>query len=267
MAERRMFSKSIVESDAFLDMPVTARLLYFTLGMEADDDGFINAPKKAIRYTGCSNDDLKILIAKKFIIPFESGVIVIKHWKINNYIQKDRYKPTQYEKELSHLYLKQNNAYTLNQDSTTRPALLDNKLCIQNGYKLYTQDSIDKDSIDKDSIDKDSIDKDNSEKSQKSQPSNFFNFLNIYPSNKIDTNKEYLEKIFNEIVTDQDTWEEIAAALPVQINSKDWHNENGKYIPYASNYLKYRKWKSITQPPVNNSNRFLSGPYGSVTRY
>ena len=94
MAERRMFAKTIIDSDAFLDMPTTTRLLYYDLSMRADDDGFINSPKKIQRMIGASDDDLKVLIAKKFIIPFESGVVVIKHWKIHNYIQKDRYKPT-----------------------------------------------------------------------------------------------------------------------------------------------------------------------------
>ena len=92
MAERRMFAKTIIDSDAFLDMPATSQLLYFHLAMRADDDGFVNSPKKILRVIGCGEDDLKLLFAKKFLIPFDSGVVVIKHWKIHNYIQKDRYK-------------------------------------------------------------------------------------------------------------------------------------------------------------------------------
>lgn len=84
MAERRMFAKSIIDSDTFMDMPTSSRLLYFDLSMRADDDGFVNSPKKIMRMTGASQDDLKMLIAKSFIIPFESGVVVIKHWKIHN---------------------------------------------------------------------------------------------------------------------------------------------------------------------------------------
>ena len=91
MAERRMFAKTIIDSDAFLDMPISARLLYYDLSMRADDDGFVNSPKKIMRIVGASEDDLKVLITKKFIIPFDSGIVVIKHWKIHNYIAKDNY--------------------------------------------------------------------------------------------------------------------------------------------------------------------------------
>lgn len=118
MARRRMFSKAIIDSDAFLDMPVTTQLLYFHLSMRADDDGFINKPKSIMRSCGGSDDDMKILIAKKFIIPFESGIVVIKHWKIHNLIAKDRYTETNYKKEKATLMLDEKNAYTL---------------CIQNG--------------------------------------------------------------------------------------------------------------------------------------
>ena len=112
MAERRMFAKTIVLSDAFLDMPLSARCLYFTLGMLADDDGFVNSPKSIMRQAGASTDDLNLLMAKRFIIAFDSGVIVIKHWRIHNYIQKDRYKESKYIEEKSALMIDQNGAYT-----------------------------------------------------------------------------------------------------------------------------------------------------------
>ena len=99
MAERRMFSKVVIDSDAFLDMPLSAQALYFHLSMRADDDGFVSSPKRIQTYVGASTDDLKILLAKHFLIPFESGVVVIKHWKVHNYIQKDRYKETYYQTE------------------------------------------------------------------------------------------------------------------------------------------------------------------------
>ena len=142
MAERRMFAKTIIDSDAFLDMPASTQLLYFHLSMRADDDGFINNPKKVQRMVGCSDDDLKLLIVKNFIIPFESGVVVIKHWRIHNYIQGDRYKPTVYQEEKAKLQVKGNKAYTL----------MDTE-CIQDGYSLDTQVRLGKDSIGKDSID------------------------------------------------------------------------------------------------------------------
>ena len=113
MAERRMFAKTIIDSDAFIDMPVTARLLYYDLAMRADDDGFVNSPKKIMRMIGASQDDLSILILRKFIIPFETGVVVIKHWRIHNYIRKDMYHETKYKEEKERLELDENNAYTL----------------------------------------------------------------------------------------------------------------------------------------------------------
>ena len=112
MAERRMFAKTIIDSDAFLDMPTSTQALYFHLGMRADDDGFINNPKKIQRLVGGGDDDLKLLIAKKFIIPFESGIVVIKHWKLHSYIQSDRYKPTVYQEEKQQLTTKDNKVYT-----------------------------------------------------------------------------------------------------------------------------------------------------------
>ena len=112
MAERRMFAKAIVLSDAFLDMPMSARCLYFTLAMLADDDGFINSPKSIMRQCGATTDDMNILIAKRFVLTFESGVVVIKHWRIHNLIQKDRYRETKYLEEKSTLMLDGNKAYT-----------------------------------------------------------------------------------------------------------------------------------------------------------
>lgn len=115
MAERRMFAKTIIDSDAFLDMPSSAQALYFHLSMRADDEGFINNPKKIQRMIGASADDMKILIAKNFVIPFDSGVVVIKHWKIHNYIRKDRLIETKYKEEKDLLTVKENGAYTLAQ--------------------------------------------------------------------------------------------------------------------------------------------------------
>ena len=103
MADKRMFSLKIVDSDLFLDMPLSSQCLYFHLSMRADDDGFVNNPKKIIKIIGANEDDLKILIAKGFVIVFEQGIIVITHWKINNFIRKDRYKPTLYENEVQSL--------------------------------------------------------------------------------------------------------------------------------------------------------------------
>ena len=149
MAERRMFAKTIIDSDAFLDMSLTTQALYFHLSMRADDDGFINNPKKIQRMIGAADDDLKVLIAKNFIIPFESGIVVIKHWRLHNYIQKDRYKETVYLEEKATLEVKDNKSYTLADTS-----------CIHDVYNMDTQVRLGKDSIElgKDSIEEISID-------------------------------------------------------------------------------------------------------------
>lgn len=107
-----MYSLQIVDSDAFLDMSAGAQLLYFHLGMRADDDGFVSNPKKIMRMIGANDDDLKVLLVKRFLLAFESGIVVIKHWKINNYIQNDRYTPTKYIEEKNGLTTKENGAYT-----------------------------------------------------------------------------------------------------------------------------------------------------------
>ena len=142
MAERRMFAKTIIDSDAFLDMPLSTQALYFHLSMRADDDGFINNPKKIQRMIGASDDDARILTVKNFIIPFESGVVVIKHWKIHNYIQSDRYKPTSYIEEKNQLELKVNKAYTLKDNHSDTE-------CIHDVYTLDTQVKLDKVKLDK----------------------------------------------------------------------------------------------------------------------
>lgn len=146
MAERRMFAKSIVLSDAFLDMPLSARCLYFTLGMLADDDGFVGNPKSIMRQCGASQDDMLVLLQKRYVLGFESGVIVIKHWKINNYLRNDRSQETTYLEEKSTLALDAKNAYTEKEKALGIP--LANQMT-DNGIP-----SIDKDSIDKVSIDK-----------------------------------------------------------------------------------------------------------------
>lgn len=115
MAERRMFTQKITESDAFLEMPMSSQALYFHLCMNADDDGFVKNPKSIQRLVGSKEDDLKILVAKRFILPFDTGVIVIKHWRMHNLLRKDRYKETVYTDEKLMLYLKDDGAYTFDE--------------------------------------------------------------------------------------------------------------------------------------------------------
>ena len=148
MAKKRMFNVDIVGSDAFLDLPHTAQALYFQLGMRADDDGFVGNPKTIQRIAGTKASDLELLVKKRFLLQFPSGVVVIKHWKINNDIKKDRYAPTVYTEEFQMLSTKENKAYT---ERNVNVSNLDTERG-QNVSALDTQYSIDKNSKDKDSI-------------------------------------------------------------------------------------------------------------------
>ena len=126
MPERRMLAKSIIESDAFCTMPNEAQMLYVRLNMAADDDGFVSNPRTIMRAYGYGDDSMKLLIAKKFVIPFNRGddfVFLIKHWKIHNYIQKDRYKASNFRELLRDVYLDENKAYSLTPGSDRNPAL------------------------------------------------------------------------------------------------------------------------------------------------
>lgn len=135
MAERRMFAKTIIDSDMFLEMPLSAQALYFHLSMRADDEGFLNNAKKIMRSVGANQNDYDLLVAKRFIIQFDDGICVIKHWRVHNYIRSDRFKPTMYQDQKSMLTIKDNNAYSLDTAG------------IPNGYRLDTQDRLGKDSI------------------------------------------------------------------------------------------------------------------------
>lgn len=158
MAERRMFANSIIDSDAFLDMPQSSQLLYFHLSMRADDDGFVNKPKSITRSIGAGDDDIRMLIAKKFIIAFDSGVIAIKHWRIHNYIRKDTYSETNYKEEKSNLIFDENKAYTLkkpdeinavNAPSTSRDESVDAPSTSRDGSVDAGKYSLGKYSLDK----------------------------------------------------------------------------------------------------------------------
>lgn len=142
MAQRRMFSRKITETDRFLEMPLSSQALYFHLNMGADDEGFIDKAKTIQRTIGASDDDMKLLIAKGFLIPFDSGVVVIRHWRIHNYIQSDRFQSTLYQSEKAQL------EYDKSKTASLKP--IGN--CIQNVSKMETQVRLSKGSLDKDSL-------------------------------------------------------------------------------------------------------------------
>lgn len=163
MAEKRMFAKTIIDTDLFMDMPLSAQALYFHLSMRGDDEGFVDSPKKIRNMIGASDDDMKVLVAKQFIIPFESGVIAIRHWKMHNVIRGDRLKSTVYTEEAAQLTTDKNGVYSkvaggcLPSDSQVTVKCLTSDGQVSG--ECLTNDGIDKISIDKISIDKISLDK------------------------------------------------------------------------------------------------------------
>ena len=161
MAERRMMAKSVIETDVFMDMPMSSQCLYFHLLLRGDDDGFIANPKRVMREVGVNDDDMKMLIAKRYIIPFESGVVVIRHWRIHNYIRSDRYTQTHCD-ELSMLEIKQNKTYEKRSGIPTGipgdiPTGIPSGIPSDNHVSttLDTQVRLGKDSIDKSSVEED----------------------------------------------------------------------------------------------------------------
>lgn len=192
MAERRMFAKTIIDSDSFLEMPLGTQALYFHLSMRADDEGFLNNPRKICRMVNASDDDLKLLIAKKFILPFESGVVVIKHWKIHNIIQKDRFKATVYQDERQMLEVKSNGSYTMDTSCIQNVSGLDTDR-IQDGHEMETQYRLGKVSIGKDRLGEDRIGEDGKPKPTRHKYGEYQNVLL--------TDEEY-DKLRNEFPDD-----------------------------------------------------------------
>lgn len=217
MAERRMFAKTIIDSDAFLDMPLSTQSLYFHLSMRADDDGFINNPKKIQRMVGCGDDDLKLLMAKRFILVFDSGVIVIKHWKIHNYIRNDRYKPTLYQEEKAELAEKNSKAYTFK----TEVVESENRLGIPDdnrmGYQMDTQVRLGKDRLGKDK-------KKNSVEPSSTMPELFEKVWQTYPkkTNKKKAREQFLKKFKTE--EDLESFKKGYKDYLAYIKLNDWYH-------------------------------------------
>ncbi len=220
MAQRRMFTLTVVDSDSFLDLPLTAQALYFHLSMRADDDGFINNPKRIQRSIGSTDKDFQLLIDTQFIIPFNSGIIVIKHWRMHNYIQNDRYKGTIYNDEKSLLTLDKNNIYNLTDTE-----------CIQDVSKMDTQVRIDKVSIDKSNI-------------YAQNSAEFEKFWSAYPKKK---SKQSAEKAFKKINPDEALLKTMLNAIEEQKKSSEWQKENGQYIPHPATWLNGRRWEDEMQ--------------------
>ena len=206
MATRRMFSLDVVNTDLFLDMPVSAQCLYFHLGMRADDDGFIASPKQIMRMATCTQDDMKILVSKGFVIPFESGIVVIRHWKQHNYIQSDRYRKTKYTEEKDRLELK-DNVYVLDTER------------IQSSSKADTQYRLSKDIV---------RDRDNN------YSVHFESFWNAYPRKK---EKAKAYKCYNARLKDGYSEEELLTAATEYAKECKERKTEERYIKLGSTFL------------------------------
>lgn len=206
MATRRMFSLDVVNTDLFLDMPVSAQCLYFHLGMRADDDGFIASPKQIMRMATCTQDDMKILVSKGFVIPFETGIVVIRHWKQHNYIQSDRYRKTKYTEEKDRLELKEN-VYVLDTER------------IQSSSKVDTQYRLSKDIV---------RDRDNN------YSVHFESFWNAYPRKK---EKAKAYKCYNARLKDGYSEEELLTAATEYAKECKKRKTEERYIKLGSTFL------------------------------
>lgn len=215
MANRRMFSMKIIDTDAFLDMPVSAQNLYFHLCMRADDDGFVSNPKKVMRMVGSTDDDYKILCIKRFLIQFPSGICVIKHWLIHNYIQKDRYEPSQWIEEKNSLSIKENKVYTE---------------CIQDVSNLLPQVRLE--------VDKDSISNNRSKKEIYSD-GRFVFFWNEYP-NKVGKGKAW--QAWLKLKPTNEVARKIVESVRKYRQTVSWKKDNGQFIPHAATFLNQRRF-------------------------
>jgi len=224
MAEKRMFTMKICDSDAFLEMPLSTQCLYFHLNMRADDDGFVNNPKKILRVINASDDDLKLLIAKRFLLVFAYGVIVIKHWRMHNTIQSDRYKPTVYQDEIKQLSVKENKSYKLLSEEVENVSKVETK-CFQT---VSAGLDIDKD------IDKER-DKDTCSKIERKQL-DFDLFWKAYPRK---VGKSNAIKAWKKVKVDIDV---ILNAIEKAKTSAQWQDQNGRFIPYPASWLNSGGW-------------------------
>lgn len=240
---RRMFSDEVTDTDAFLDMPTGSQLLYFRLGMLADDDGFISNTKLAMRAIGASEDELKILFAKKFLLPFENGICVIKHWRINNYIRKQYYKETRYTKERSMLRIKENGAYTFNlEGSIALPAgHFTTKENIKNGA-VDSASTVGRHRIGKDRIGKDKKQLNTDADASFEYDPLFIEFWSSYPKK---VGKGAAHTAFKKIKpkVSRETADKIIASVVEHSQSTQWKKEEGQFIPNPATFLNQRRWE------------------------
>lgn len=233
MADKRMFSKKLVDTDMFLDMPATARLLYYDLAMRADDDGFVGSPRGIMRSTGATNDDMNILLMRRFVLSFDTGVIVIRHWRLHNYIQKDRYKPTTYTNEMAMLSTDDKGVYELD-TKCIQPV---SKPCpqVRDRYRDRLEIGQDRERIE---IGQVSISA-HQEVSEVVVEAPFDTFWREYPKKK---SKGQARTAFDKALkkTDFDT---IMTALRALKETKQWKKNDGEFVPYPATWLNAEGWE------------------------
>jgi len=215
---------SILDSDAFLDMPQSAQNLYMHMAMRADDDGFLGNPKKIIRMVGAAEDDYKLLVAKRFVLLFEGGLCVIKHWLIHNTIRKDRYEETVYKEEKKLLNVKENKAYTLGKPDGNQMAT--------GGCHSIEEKSIVKNS-----------------KEENNTVEDFDTFWSAYPVKK---GKGAAEKSWQKLSPDLQT---VIIAIEAQKQSDQWTKDKGKFIPYPATWLNQKRWEDEVEV-TNTSTKY-----------
>jgi hypothetical protein len=258
MAEKRMFSLSVVDTDWFLDLPLSTQALYFHLNMRADDDGFVDAPNSIVRKIGASKNDFDLLVAKRYVLKFESGIIVIKHWRMHNTIQKDRYHPTQFQEELKTLSVKENKSYTDSEVNQTETQ------CIQSVSNMYPK-RIQNVSLGLDldlGLDKD-LDIDNKYLGQKTcedtskKEELFESFWKVYPR-KI--GKEKCKNWFKSHKPKEDLVKQMIEAVEQQKKSKQWSDP--QYIPHPYTWLNQGRWEDELTPTKDST--FQSAPKNPI---
>lgn len=237
-----MISKAVINSDAFSLLPLSAQALYIHFSINSDDDGFVSSPHRTLRSLSCSETDLGILLESGFLISFETGAIVIAHWHVHNSIRKDRYTKTYFTEELKMLRIRDNKAYCLiDPDVVGCP---DDNQCA-------TQSSLGEVSADEVSSNQHSAEEQNSlptvPLSTDSVSSNFELFWNAYP-HKVHKSDAMVE--FNNLNPDSELFSIIMNALNLWCNNSQWLNDDGKFIPHPSNWLKKRKWESVPKEVI-----------------
>ena len=270
MANKRMFNIKIVDSDAFLDMPLSAQALYFHLNMRADDDGFIGNPKRVKNLIGASDDDLRLLIMKRFVLIFETGVIVIKHWRMHNTLSANRYKETTFIDEKETLLLKKNNAYSMNdgnrindekyiamasrqtkdeQKTNTDIGLdldigldidINNNTCANSVQNAPTIAPFEPENAPK-------------EKVQFDNKGAFEKFWSEYPRK---VNKKKAHEKFIKICKNEDIFDAIMNGLDRCKKSKQW--QIVEYIPHAITWLNGERWNDEIEAMEDASNQSIS---------